>query len=270
MIKAYAPPGCAREVVAWATRHARRAGSPLELLVDPVYGSEPNRTGWWTELTALGRVLAGRPRTRGGERLVRASAGAALLVVPRSLPDLPDVVAASYEPVVVVPPARSGERPRPGPVVVAVGPWTGDEVIAAAFAAAVEERSTLVVLRVSPVAGAGGASGSRALPTEDEVRDGEDAVSAWRMASPDVPVRVDVVAGDPVTVLGEYAERARLLVVGRSGRGLLADLLTPSPADVALRWFACPTLVVPAAGPPRRRWRPENGRRDGRATPPWS
>ena len=67
------------------------------------------------------------------ERLGRASAGARMLVVPQSLPEVDVLVDTAYEPVTVVP----TDPPHPhGTVVLALAHRTTDETIEAAFDAA--------------------------------------------------------------------------------------------------------------------------------------
>ena len=111
IVRAFAPPGPGRHaVVAWARRHARRTGARIEILVAPDLEAPPDRsTDTYTGPIALVGALLGhvwalfvQPPSLP-ERLGRASAGARLLVVPQSLPEVDVLVDTAYEPVTVVP-----------------------------------------------------------------------------------------------------------------------------------------------------------------------
>lgn len=202
----------------------------------------------------VGTLLGPREGETLAERLVRASAGAQLLVVPQTLRGVDDLVGAAYEPVVVVPDdhARSD-----GPVVAAVAPWTATTVMAAAVAAAAERRARLVLLRAlapSPFRTSSAADAARAWETERQSC--EDDIAIWRFAYPEVEICVRLTDGDPADVLEELSRDAQLLVLGRSRRGRLLDALAATPVSRVTRHARCPVLVVPPPGPPRRTWWP--------------
>jgi nucleotide-binding universal stress UspA family protein len=59
-----------------------------------------------------------------------------------------------------------------------------------------------------------------------------------------VPVRVDVIEGDPRAVLVAAAVEADLLVVGASGHGELTGMLAGSVAEHCVHHAPCPVVVV--------------------------
>lgn len=257
VVRAYAPPGRGRHaVVAWARRHAGRTGARVEILVDP---APPGPAGGPAEL--LGRVLdralaalAGRPALV--DRLARAAAGARMLVVPQRLAGVDELVETAYEPVAVVPDEPSHTR---GPVVLALAPRTSDEAVDAAFDAAAQRGAPLLAVRVrDPERALPATRDDQAEAVAEERRDWWDRLSAWHVTHPDVPVEVQVAEGDPALELVDLSLRARLLVLGRSGRGRVLASVAASPvAPVTLR-ARCPVLVVPPPGPPRRSWWPRS------------
>jgi nucleotide-binding universal stress UspA family protein len=177
-----------------------------------------------------------------------------MLVVPQRLDGVDELVDTAYEPVTVVPDEPSHDR---GPVVLALAPRTSDEALDAAFDAAAQRGASLLAVRVRHPAPASrdGLAGT----VDDERRDWCDRLAAWRITHPAVPVEVQVGEGDPALTLVDLSFRARLLVLGRSGRGrVLASVATSPVAPVTLR-ARCPVLVVPPPGPPRRPWWPRSG-----------
>lgn len=238
LIRAYAPPGpMRRRVVAWAARYAWCTGAHLELLVEQ----------------SVHRVV-GASRA---DRLVRAAAGARLLVIPQRLPEAAELVDRAYEPVVVVP--EDDPRSDPAPVVVALAGRTGDEVLDAAFAESVRQRAPLLALRVREGVPRRETTGKEAVQADaDERRAWEDHLSLWHLVNPDVTVTTRVTDGDPLDVLVEQSRTSRLLVLGRSGRGRLLGALHSSPVAGVARTARCPVLVVPPIGPPRRPWWPRS------------
>jgi nucleotide-binding universal stress UspA family protein len=252
-VRAYAPAGPGRHaVVSWARRQARRCGAPIEIVVDPQAGAS---AGSWPSLGALAErafeALTGRPSLV--DRLGRAAAGARVLVVPQSVRGVDELVDAAYEAVAVIP----DEPPhREGPVVLALAPRTTDEAIEAAFAAASDRGAPLLAFRLrDPVRAAIVTADDAAEDVARERRRWTDHLGAWRIAYPSVPVEVRVSQGDPALELVDLSRWARLLVLGRSGRGRLAASVTPSPVSRVARAARCPVLVVPPPGPPRRPWR---------------
>jgi nucleotide-binding universal stress UspA family protein len=174
--------------------------------------------------------------------LAGAVAGARLLVVLQSLPQLAAVVEVLTEPVVAVP-----DRPLPpddADVVLALAPWTGSEVIGAAFEMAAHYGVDLRVVQArEPRGDPAGAARTCA-----------DDLAAWQLTRPEVSVQIEVVDGDPAEALRRCARPAQLLVMGRPARGRARELVTPSPASDLLRTAACPVLVVPPPGVPRPTW----------------
>jgi nucleotide-binding universal stress UspA family protein len=265
VVRVFAPAGPGRRaVVSWARRHAERTGAGVEVLVDtdPDPGTALDLVrAVHVPLALLGDLLGWASSLLPGslalaDRLGRAAAGARLLVVPQTVPGVDVLVDTAYEPVAVIP----DEPPhRDGPVVLALAPRTSDETIDAAFDAAAQRGAALLALRVLP-------PGSWTLPApEDAVRAVErergawsDHLSAWSIANPRVPLEVRVVDGDPADALAEVSRRARLLVLGRSGRGRLVGAVRPSPVARLTGRSHCPVLVVPPAGPPRRSWWPRS------------
>jgi nucleotide-binding universal stress UspA family protein len=258
VVRAFAPPGAERHaVVAWARRHAGRTGSRLEILVDPARPvARSGAAGVLARLLdrALGPLTA---RSTLVDRLCRAAAGARMLVVPQRLAGVDELVDTAYEPVTVVPDEPSRHR---GPVVLALAPRTTDEAVDAAFDAATQRGAPLLAVRVRhPAAAPPSRCGVTAETVDDERRDWWERLAAWRITHPAVPVELHLADGDPALALVDLSFRARLLVLGRSGRGrVLASVATSPVAPVTLR-ARCPVLVVPPPGPPRRPWWPRSG-----------
>jgi nucleotide-binding universal stress UspA family protein len=256
VVRAFAPPGPERHaVVAWARRQAGRTGSRLEILVDP----PPPAAG--SGAAGLGRLLdralgALAGRSTLVDRLSRAAAGARMLVVPQRLAGVDELVDTAYEPVTVVPDEPSHDH---GPVVLALAPRTSDEAVDAAFDAAEQRGAPLLAVRVRHPAPAPASRDGQAEAVDDERREWWERLAAWRITHPGVPVELHVAQGDPALALVDVSLRARLLVLGRSGRGrVLASVATSPVAPVTLR-ARCPVLVVPPPGPPRRPWWPRSG-----------
>jgi nucleotide-binding universal stress UspA family protein len=242
-------------VVAWARRHARRTGAPVEILVDPDAAASGGTTGSPRSVGALaGRALeALTGRHSLVDRLGRAAAGARLLVVPQAVRGVDQLVDEAYEPVAVVP----DEPPHPdGPIVLALAPRTSDEAVDAAFEAAACRGAPLLALRLrDPERAVLVTADDAAEAVDQERRYWADHLGAWRIAHPAVPLEVRVTEGDPALELVDLSRWARLLVLGRSGRGRLIASVTPSPVPSVTRAARCPVLVVPAPGPPRHPWR---------------
>ncbi len=256
-VRAFAPPGPGRHaVLAWARRQAGRTGLRLEILVDPpppVAGSGAAGLDRFLD-RALG-PLAGRSTLV--DRLSRAAAGARMLVVPQRLAGVDELADTAYEPVTVVPDEPSHDH---GPVVLALAPRTSDEAVDAAFDAAEQRGAPLLAVHVHDRGRAVPVTCGDQLETvDDECRDWWERLAAWRITHPGVPVELHVAEGDPALALVVLSFRARLLVLGRSGRGrVLASVATSPVAPVTLR-ARCPVLVVPPPGPPRRSWWPRSG-----------
>jgi nucleotide-binding universal stress UspA family protein len=179
--------------------------------------------------------------------LAAAVAGARLLVVPQSLPQLPELVEVVTEPLVAVP-----DRPLPPAdacVVLALAPWTGPEVIGSAFETAARYGVDLRAVRAV-----------EGLDDADAVeRSCEDDLAAWRLTRPEVGVDVEVTDREPLEALVRGSRDAQLVVAGRPARGRVRELVAPSPTSDLLRLAACPVLVVPPPGPPRPTWSARSG-----------
>lgn len=268
----YADGAQGRDALRWAAAEARRGGHPLTALVSGEQAEDGGLSGARV-LAPVGADDPGPPvttRTTCGPvaAVVRGlSAEAAMLVVPAGLRGLPTVVAESYCPVVVVPAAdRPAHRPAPGDgrVVLGAAPWTGEEVFGLAFRAAAQRGTTLVAVRTwwRP-----GIDVRRLVPwwvigrdPAEEARRGlVMALSAWRVAYPDVTVQPLVVDDRPADFLAALSHRAGLLVLGRSARGALLAGIAGSPVADLARWARCPVMIVPGEGPPRRTWLPSRG-----------
>ncbi|HEY2194819.1 MAG TPA: universal stress protein [Actinomycetospora sp.] len=257
-VRVFAPADRSRRgVLRWAARHAARTDGFLEVLLEPAGADAPPApAGLVGLLVETGRDLLARivgPLRPAASRLTReltgAVAGARLLVVPQSLPQLPALVEMVTEPLVSVP-----DRPLPRPdssVVLALAPWTGPEVIGAAFETAARYGVDLRAVRAV----------SDPRDADEAARSCEDDLAAWRLTRPEVTVDVEIVDREPTEALMSRARDAQLVVTGRPARGRARELVEPSPASELLRLATCPVLVVPPPGAPRTTWsaRPEWG-----------
>jgi nucleotide-binding universal stress UspA family protein len=198
------------------------------------------------------------------DRLRTLSAQAGTVVVPAALPGLPELVATSYSPVVVVPERDAAD----GPVALGTAPWTGDEVFELAFREAAQRRTSLIAVRTR----------DHAL---EQARDDLDlALSPWTVIHPGVRVERLVVPDPTTALLLDLSTRAQLIVLGRSTRGALLGLIVGSPAVDLLGAAQCPVLVVPprvrpTAGGGRPAWpaglpREAEHTPGGRAHPRWA
>jgi nucleotide-binding universal stress UspA family protein len=251
-VRVFAPTDQARHrVVRWASRHATRTDSCLQVLVDPEErcADHTSRGGVVGLLGQTVRDLASRvltpvrsPSTSLVRDLEGAVAGARLLVVPQSLPQLTALIEMLSEPLVAVP-----DLPRPpddARVVLALAPWSGPEVIGTAFETAAHYGVELQVVQVV----------ERAEDRDEAVRTCADELAAWRLARPEVGVDLEVVDRDPVDALSRRVQDAQLVVMGRPARGRARELFAPSPASELLRTAPCPVLVVPPPDVPRPIW----------------
>ena len=241
-----------RRVVRWAARHANRTDACLQVIVDPderflVHGHPGGVVG------LLGRTLRDltgplfpplRPRPGSLVRdLAGVAAGTRLLAVSQSLPQLPELLDMLSEPVVAVP-----DLPLPpagAPVVLALAPWSGPEVVGTAFETAARYGVGLQVVQAV----------DRAEDSDEAVRACEDELAVWRLTRPEVDVDLEVVGRDPVDVLRRWARHIQLVVTGRPARAGARASIDPSPASELIRTATCPVLVVPSPGVPRpSRW----------------
>jgi nucleotide-binding universal stress UspA family protein len=253
----------------WAAAEAGRRGAELQALVDDTPQQPATGSVFARAIAALRRAVPELPLTARGTggpvvaALRTRSVDAGLVVVPAGLPEVADVVAQSYCPVVTVPdePPRVG-----GPVLVGVVPWTPEAAVDLAFAAAEDRRVGLVAVRAwdDPALDLGLLRPDR-IDRWDGVehraaRELELALSAQRVVHPLVPVQPMVVQDGPTELLLALSTRAQLLVLGRSERGALLTGLAGSPVAELLGAVCCPVVVVPADGPPRAAWLPGRAR----------
>ena len=246
----------------WATAQARRTGAPLCVLAAaPDRPPGADRSLLADVLAAVGSRVPLGPGHPVPDRLRTLSAEASMVVVPATFAGLTELVAASYSPVVIVPERDADD----GPVVLGAAPWTGEEVFDMAFREAAQRCVGLVAVRTwtdarVDLARTGrrnaGAPGSVDPASERVRRDLDLALSAWTVIYPTVRVERIVAQDRATALLRELSVGARLLVLGRSGRGALLGLVVGSPAVDLLGGARCPLLVVPSAGPPRSTWWP--------------
>ncbi|WP_028927874.1 universal stress protein [Pseudonocardia acaciae] len=184
---------------------------------------------------------------------------AGLLVVASAAPDMLATAAEARCPVVVVPDAA---RPGSGPVVLAVAPWTAEPAIETAFRTAAALGARLDAIRVwfDPDATLGvprPAAIAAFDATANRVgRELDGAVDAWSAAYPGVDVHRMAIEDDTVAALLAFGRCARLMVLGRSVRGLALAERVRSPLTALLRNTRCPVLIVPNDCPPSHRWPP--------------
>jgi nucleotide-binding universal stress UspA family protein len=196
--------------------------------------------------------------------LVRASKGAALVVVPAdarlhhggllSGPVAAQVAACARAPIVAVPPQRFGRRSEPR-VVIGIDGGAGDtDVLAYGFQAAFLRKATADVVYVWDPAALVGAASSLDRPQDMAAAHLEaermvlDELERWTAKYPGVPVTHSVVAGpNPARVLSEASARAELVVVGARGHGGFTGLMLGSVADGLVRYSPTPVVVVPPA-----------------------
>lgn len=163
------------------------------------------------------------------------------------------LAAHGHSPVVVV---RAPQQPLPSeaPVVAGVdGSAASTAALRFAFAEAADRRAPLTVVRTWR-----GIFLDEAVPRyplkvdPHEIEEGERAalteqVGPLRDSHPDVAVETVVVRGRPVRTLLEYAERARLLVVGSRGRSGFKGMLLGSTSRALVVHAPCAVAVVRSA-----------------------
>lgn len=71
------------------------------------------------------------------------------------------------------------------------------------------------------------------------------AIDIVKAAEPEVPVRGQVLLGGPARTFVELSKRSQLIVLGRSGRGALADHLVGSLPKRLAAHAKCPIVAVP-------------------------
>jgi nucleotide-binding universal stress UspA family protein len=258
----------AHHALRWGVTEAGRRKAPLYVVACGERASEPPNSVTADAIAAIRTSISGLPIVGGHphgpvvDTLRELSAGAAAVVVPATLAELPDVVAASFCPVVTVPEPTPRSGASSGPVVLGAAPWTVEEVFDLAFREAAERRAGLVAVRTwsDPLIDIGSLRPEQLRHwdrTEDRAqRELELELSPWIVIHPEVRIETMVVQDRATDFLLALSHRAQLLVLGRSTRGALLGLIAESPADALLRAANCPVIVVPAAGPPRTSWLP--------------
>jgi nucleotide-binding universal stress UspA family protein len=258
----------AHHALRWGVAEAGRRKAPLYVVACGERASEPPNSVIADAIAAVRTSISGLPILGGHphgpvvDTLRELSADAAAVVVPATLAELPDVVAASFCPVVTVPEPTPRSGASNGPVVLGAAPWTVEEVFDLAFREAAERRAGLVAVRTwsDPLIDIGSLRPEELRHwdrTEDRAqRELELELSPWIVIHPEVSVETMVVQDRATDFLLALSHRAQLLVLGRSTRGALLGLIAGSPAATLLRAANCPVIVVPAAGPPRTSWLP--------------
>jgi nucleotide-binding universal stress UspA family protein len=142
--------------------------------------------------------------------------------------------------VVVRGPVTAGD----GPVVAGVdGSADADHALGLAFEFADRHGLRVVVVRAySPV------TASPVVEDAQERRDAEreilqTSVVPWCDKFPQVPVESVALAGNPAEVLARMSNDARVVVVGRRGRGGFASLVVGSVGVQLLHHAHCPVLI---------------------------
>lgn len=218
------------------------------------------------------RVINGQP----ADVLVEASTNAALLVVGKHGHNrlqalLPGSVARACTerarcPVVVIPVAaeepRSRQRIRPAtaasngtskivghPIVVGVdGSVSALHAVRWAAEEAALRRVPLCLTHSVPLSASGHVGNVEAAEAQG-LQDVTQAQEEVRERHPEVTVDVEVHSGDPVPVLVDLSQHARLLVVGSRGLGKFGGILAGSTAIALARHGHCPIAVIPGPAP---------------------
>ena len=260
----------AHHALRWGAAEARRRKAPLHVVAAGETTPKPGSPMVPDALASVRASLSGLPLWGSHPQgpvvhtLRELSADAAAVVVPATLPELTDIVALSYCPVVTVPEPTSRPPDSEGPVVLGAAPWTVEEVFDLAFRESAERRARLIAVRTwsDPLIDVGSLRPDQ-LPQWDRAEDRAHRellleLSPWTVIHPQVRVETMVVQDRATDFLLDLSHRAQLLVLGRSTRGRLLGLIAESPAAALLRAARCPVMVVPAAGPPRTTWLPLN------------
>jgi nucleotide-binding universal stress UspA family protein len=153
-------------------------------------------------------------------------------------------------PLVLVRANGAGGIPRTGPIVVGVdGTEASEAALAFVLAEASEQGAPLVALHAWAESAfeTALAAGNAPLDWARHRQLAEEALAerlaGWQEKYPEVRVERELVHDRPTRALRRCAETARLLVVGRRGRGGLVDLLG-STSHHLLHHAPCPVAVV--------------------------
>ncbi|HYQ63988.1 universal stress protein [Actinophytocola sp.] len=197
--------------------------------------------------------------------LLRESENASVLVLgSRGRTVLGDVLTGStalaltshaHCPVVLVRDGTDGS-PRTGPVVVGVdGTQASEAAVAFAFAEAAAANAPLVALHaytesVLETALAGNnAPLDWTLQRQVADRTLAERLAGWQEKYPQVRVEREAVHDRPTRALRRCARTARLMVVGRHGRGGFRDLVLGSTGQHLVHHADCPVAVVRTENP---------------------
>jgi nucleotide-binding universal stress UspA family protein len=206
---------------------------------------------------AVESELAAMPTATG---LLRESANASVLVMGnRGRSALADLLVGSTSlaltsrahcPVVLVRDGAEGS-PATGPVVVGVdGTEASEAAVEFAFAEAAAENATLVALHAytesvfESVLAGNNAPLDWTLQRQLADETLAERLSGWQEKYPQVRVEREVVHDRPTRALRRCAQTARLVVVGRRGRGGRHDVVLGSTSHHLLHHATCPVAVV--------------------------
>jgi nucleotide-binding universal stress UspA family protein len=268
--------------VRWAAREANRRAVPLRIVhaCDPDWQESRFDIGnEYLDVTGeLAEAVVGAARARAGQaapgidirtevligdtvpRLLAASRDAELLVLGRpgrgSLGGLllgsasPRMATRAPCPVVVV----RGRDDAAGPIAAGVDDSpAADSVLETAFAAAADLGCPTIVVRsylpVIPLMLSGTVSPSADIPGQEAAaRDRlEKRLEPWRARFPHVPVQVLLTQDSAATALVKESRRARLVIVGSHGHGVLAGTVLRATGLQLLHGADCPVhIILPA------------------------
>jgi len=151
-------------------------------------------------------------------------------------------------PVVVV---RRRDEATAGPVVVGVGESpVAEHALEAAFGAAADRGCGLLAVRsyLPPIPHLlPDVLPAKVDPSAQEAVEGvrlEEQLAPWRAKHPDVPVGITLTGGSTVAALVAASRSAQLVVLGNTGRGVVAGTLIGSATLQLLRQAHCPVYVA--------------------------
>jgi len=255
--------------VAWAARHASRAGSVLRIVHAfgwPLVRVQSGSSRWTRGLRAEAWTFVEEARTRAyaldpelevrvavptsfsGPLLLRESAAASLVVVgTHGLGGFSGLVigstgielaARAAAPIVVVRGRPADEIHPTAPVLVGYdGSPASDLAVAAGFDYATLHDRSVSLLHVSSFGGGPGHVTRRMV----------DLAATWHRVHPETDVDSHEVNGHPAGGLTEASQDAALVVVGSRGRGGFRGLALGSVSQALLHHAHCPVMVLPPA-----------------------
>jgi nucleotide-binding universal stress UspA family protein len=225
--------GLAEAITATAVDQARAVAPGIEVEGDTLIGSPAPRL---LSLADAAELMVVGSRGRGG------FAGLLLGSVSRRV-----ATHASCAVVVV----RGRDDADEGPVAVGVDDSpSAEQVLETAFEAASRRACGLAVIRsylpVVPVWLADVRAAEVETPEQDEMERTrlDEQLAPWRDKFPDVPVEVTLTHASAAAALVDASTRARLVVVGSRGHGVIAGTLLGSAGLQALHHADCPVQVV--------------------------